>query len=139
MQNCDTDLFFNQGIIDASEECYDATVDLAESMIDNDHYEKDIVMEKLNDLKDERSKMTADWDDKKVKYDQCMEYQLFNRDVEQMETIMATQEVCRIYFFNCFLLFYLTFLSLFLDQIEQGQVKNLKLQGTLNNISAQVL
>ena len=62
-------------------------------MIANDHYEKELVAEKLVDLQAERTKMMEAWDEKKVKYDQCMEYQLFNRDVEQMETIIATQEV----------------------------------------------
>lgn len=83
-----------QGLIDASEEGYDDVMDLGQSMVDSGHKNKDEIEEKMNALKDERQQMLHLWEKKKVNYDQCMELQLFNRDIEQMEVIMVKQEVC---------------------------------------------
>lgn len=83
-----------QGLIDAAEEGYDDVMELGQSMVDNGHKKKDEIEEKMNALKEERQQMLDLWEKKKVNYDQCMELQLFNRDIEQMEVIMVKQEVC---------------------------------------------
>ena len=63
-------------------------------MVDNNHYAKDDVSNKVAHLKEEWAKMMSLYAKKKVDYDQCMQVQLFNRDVEQMEAVMVKQEVC---------------------------------------------
>lgn len=83
-----------QGLIDAAEEGYDDVMELGQSMVDNGHKNKDEIEDKMNALKEERQQMLDLWKKKKVNYDQCMELQLFNRDIEQMEVIMVKQEVC---------------------------------------------
>ena len=62
-------------------------------MIASQHEESDLIGGKLDDMKKAREKMLQGWDEKKKEYDQCMELQLFNRDIEQMESIMVVQEV----------------------------------------------
>ena len=57
------------------------------------HEESDLIGGKLSDMKKSRDLMLEGWGERKKEYDQCMELQLFNRDIEQMETIMVVQEV----------------------------------------------
>ena len=66
---------------------------LADTMMTSEHEESEVIGGKLEDMKDCRAKMLEEWELKKKEYDQCMELQLFNRDIEQMETIMVVQEV----------------------------------------------
>jgi spectrin alpha len=82
----------HKGIIDASEEGFDATVELADMMMASQHDESELIGGKLDEMKKARENMMEGWDLRKKEYDQCMELQLFNRDIEQMETIMVVQE-----------------------------------------------
>lgn len=86
-------LFVSQGYIDASEEGFDATVALGNEMVENEHPAKDDVAEKVENMEAKKLEVAEMWEKKKVEYDQRMEFQTFNRDIEQMEAVMAKQEV----------------------------------------------
>ncbi|XP_057290447.1 spectrin alpha chain, non-erythrocytic 1-like isoform X2 [Hydractinia symbiolongicarpus] len=82
----------HRGYIDAAEEGFDKAVELGNSMVAQNHYGKDEVAEKNEHLQNEWAKMNDLWGKKKADYDQCMQLQVFNRDIEQMEAVMVQQE-----------------------------------------------
>lgn len=77
-------------------------MELGNSMVAQDHYAKDEVAEKNEHLQNEWAKMNDLWGKKKADYDQCMQLQVFNRDIEQMEAVMVQQEVRYIYQLHLF-------------------------------------
>ena len=47
----------------------------------------------MSQLSDERDTLLELWEERRKQFDQCMDLQLFNRDVEQADAWMAKQEV----------------------------------------------
>ena len=62
-------------------------------MVTDDYEAKDEIGEKVKNLESKRQEMIDMWEKKKLEYDQRSEFQAFNRDIEQMDVIMAKQEV----------------------------------------------
>jgi len=62
-------------------------------MVTDDYKAKDEIEEKVKNLECKRKEMIDLWENKKLEYDQRSELQTFNRDIEQMDLIMAKQEV----------------------------------------------
>ena len=87
---------YSQGYIDAAEEGFDNTIDLGHSITAKQDETSEEVASKVDNLQVKWAEMNELWDKKKVDYDQCMQLQMFNRDIEQMEVVMVQQEV-RIY------------------------------------------
>lgn len=69
-------------------------------MVEEDHPAKEEVAEKVQNMETKKQEMIDMWEKKKLEYDQRMEFQTFNRDIEQMEAVMIKQEVNRKTYFN---------------------------------------
>ena len=62
-------------------------------MIEEEHYGKADVANEIAVLQNEHQKIFEFWEEKKKEYEQGLDFQLFMRDVDQMESIMTKQEV----------------------------------------------
>merc|ERR1712083_755482 len=61
-------------------------------MGDSGHYASDEVKEKLAFLSEEKTTLQSLWEERRIMYEQCMDYQLFYRDMEQADAWMSKQE-----------------------------------------------
>ena len=78
--------------VDIRIECYRCE-DLGNKLIEAEHPNSDSIKDKLAELVEEKAALFALWETRKLMYSQCIEYQLFCRDVEQTEAWLAKQEV----------------------------------------------
>lgn len=78
--------------IDARAGTFQAFEMFGQQLLQKDHYASDEVQEKLKDLADAREQLEQAWIIRRAKLDQCLEFQLFQRDCEQAETWMAARE-----------------------------------------------
>ena len=56
------------------------------------HYASDEVKEKIAFLTEEKTNLQSLWEERRIMYEQCMDYQLFYRDMEQADAWMSKQE-----------------------------------------------
>jgi spectrin alpha len=78
--------------IDAREDSFRATAEAGQMLLDSGHYAASDVEEKLAFLSTEKSALLQLWEDRRIMYEQCMDYQLFYRDMEQADAWMGKQE-----------------------------------------------
>jgi len=78
--------------IDARTPLFQKFEDFGAKLIENDHYAKEQVQQKLNDVAEARAALDVAYKDRLAKLDQCLEMQHFIRDCEQAETWMAARE-----------------------------------------------
>eukprot|EP00118_Oscarella_pearsei_P025242 m.307813 g.307813 ORF g.307813 m.307813 type:complete len:2422 (+) comp42859_c0_seq1:216-7481(+) len=82
----------HKGEIDAREDIFKSTTQFGQGLVQSGHYAADEVKEKLDQLSEEKAALLGLWDERRKQFDQCMDLQLFNRDVEQADAWMAKQE-----------------------------------------------
>ncbi|XP_065068119.1 spectrin alpha chain, non-erythrocytic 1-like [Rhopilema esculentum] len=87
----------HQGYIDASEGGFNSTVELGTKLVDEDHYAKEDINEKLATLDAEKRALMELMEKRKLEFEQCMDFQIFQRDCSQMDVVIAKQEtfVCQ--------------------------------------------
>ncbi|XP_041369234.1 spectrin alpha chain-like isoform X2 [Gigantopelta aegis] len=78
--------------IDARAGTFQAFELLGQQLLQNSHYASDDVQQKLEELAKAREELEQAWISRRMKLDQCLELQLFNRDCEQAESWMASRE-----------------------------------------------
>ncbi len=78
--------------IDAREDSFRATAEAGQMLLDSGHYAADEVKEKLYQLTEEKTSLLQLWEERRIQYEQCMDYQLFYRDLEQADAWMVKQE-----------------------------------------------
>ena len=78
--------------IDAREDSFRATAEAGQMLLDSGHYASEEVKEKLSILVEEKSTLLNLWEERRIMYEQCMDYQLFYRDMEQADAWMSKQE-----------------------------------------------
>ncbi|XP_063713105.1 spectrin alpha chain-like isoform X2 [Symsagittifera roscoffensis] len=76
----------------AEEDSFTRCEDLGNKLIEAEHPNSDSIKDKLAELAREKAALFALWDERKLIYSQCIEYQIFCRDVEQTEAWLAKQE-----------------------------------------------
>ncbi|XP_012530663.2 spectrin alpha chain isoform X3 [Monomorium pharaonis] len=81
-----------KGEIEAREDSFSSVLDLGEAMVQTGHYAATEVEEKCNQLLDERQRLHAAWQQKKVHLDQLIDLHFFLRDAKQLDTLSSTQE-----------------------------------------------
>ncbi|XP_035684930.1 spectrin alpha chain, non-erythrocytic 1-like isoform X36 [Branchiostoma floridae] len=82
----------HKGEIDAREDSFRTTAEAGQSLLEENHFASDEVKEKLVALANEKTSLLELWDERHVQYEQCLDLQLFYRDVEQAEAWMGKQE-----------------------------------------------
>ena len=65
--------------IDAREDSFRATAEAGQMLLDSGHYASEEVTEKLALLTDEKTAILSLWEERRIMYEQCMDYQLFYR------------------------------------------------------------
>lgn len=78
--------------IDARAGTFQAFEMFGHQLLANNHYESPQVQEKLTDMNKARDDLEKAWVARRVKLDQCLELQLFNRDCETAEAWMESRE-----------------------------------------------
>lgn len=78
--------------IDAREDSIRAAAEAGHMLLTSGHYASEEVTEKLQILSEEKDSLLQLWDERRILYEQCMDYQLFYRDAEQADAWMAKQE-----------------------------------------------
>ncbi|CAB0012674.1 unnamed protein product [Nesidiocoris tenuis] len=79
--------------IEAREDSFRQVMDLADEMIQNQHYASPEIQEKFNQLLEERQKLHTVCQHKNVHLDQQIDLHLFLRDAKQIDTLCNSQEV----------------------------------------------
>ncbi|XP_062606729.1 spectrin alpha chain-like isoform X6 [Saccostrea cucullata] len=82
----------HKGEIDAREDSFKSTDQAGQRLVNADHYAADEVREKLVTLSKEKSSLLELWEERKILYEQCMDLQLFYRDMEHADAWMTKQE-----------------------------------------------
>ncbi|KAF6212345.1 hypothetical protein GE061_012867 [Apolygus lucorum] len=78
--------------IEAREDSFRQVMDLADEMIQNQHYASQEIQEKFNQLLEERQKLHTVCQHKNVHLDQQIDLHLFLRDAKQIDTLCNSQE-----------------------------------------------
>ncbi|PVD25646.1 hypothetical protein C0Q70_13305 [Pomacea canaliculata] len=78
--------------IEARQETFDIVIETGHVLVENKHYAKNEIEDKVKDVKDARSRLQTAWLVRKRFYDQIFDLQIFLRDAEQLNTISASQE-----------------------------------------------
>lgn len=81
-----------KGEIEAREDVFSNTVQVGEAMIQENHYSAAEVKERLKQLLQEREKLHAVWQRRKIYLDQLLDLQFFSRDAKQIESTCNAQE-----------------------------------------------
>ncbi|XP_034253991.1 spectrin beta chain, non-erythrocytic 1 isoform X5 [Thrips palmi] len=79
--------------IEAREDNFKTVLELGEAMIQGKHYASQEIRERSDQLLEERQKLHAAWQHKKVHLDQLIDLHFFLRDAKQIDTISGSQEV----------------------------------------------
>ncbi|XP_052120778.1 spectrin beta chain, non-erythrocytic 1 isoform X4 [Frankliniella occidentalis] len=79
--------------IEAREDNFKTVLELGEAMIQGQHYASQEIRERSDQLLEERQKLHAAWQHKKVHLDQLIDLHFFLRDAKQIDTISGSQEV----------------------------------------------
>ncbi|KAK3538029.1 hypothetical protein QTP70_027382 [Hemibagrus guttatus] len=93
---CDLQLFQHQQLwaeILAHEETYAQAVAMGQHLLEQDTPNPQEVEDKLRALKNERERLTANWESKQKWLENTYQEQVFYRDIENMEKITNSQEV----------------------------------------------
>jgi len=78
--------------IDAREDSFRSMAEEGQMLLESGHYASDEVKEKMSILAEEKTQLLQLWEERRIRYEQCMDLQLFYRDTEQADTWMAKQE-----------------------------------------------
>lgn len=78
--------------IEAREDVFSAAVVAGENMIQENHYALIEIRDRLKQLLQEREKLHAVWQRRKIYLDQLLDLQFFSRDAKQIESTCNTQE-----------------------------------------------
>lgn len=81
-----------KGEIEAREDVFSSAVQAGETMIQEEHYSVMEIRDKLKQLLQEREKLHAIWQRRKIHLDQLLDLQFFSRDAKQIESTCNTQE-----------------------------------------------
>ncbi|KAG7328102.1 hypothetical protein KOW79_008046 [Hemibagrus wyckioides] len=93
---CDLQLFQHQQLlaeIVAHEETYAQAVAMGQQLLEQDIPNPQEVEDRLRALKDERERLTVNWESKQKWLENTYQEQVFYRDIENMEKIINSQEV----------------------------------------------
>lgn len=78
--------------IDARGETFQDFDQFGNDLIQANHYESDLIRERLDEMHQLRDQLERAWKARQEKLDQCLELQLFNRDCETAEQWMKSRE-----------------------------------------------
>lgn len=81
-----------KGEIEAREDVFSSAVLAGETMIQENHYALVEVRDRMKQLLQEREKLHAVWQRRKIYLDQLLDLQFFSRDAKQIESTCNTQE-----------------------------------------------
>lgn len=81
-----------KGEIEAREDVFSSAVQAGETMIQESHYALQEIKDRLKQLLQEREKLHAVWQRRKIYLDQLLDLQFFSRDAKQIESTCNTQE-----------------------------------------------
>ncbi|XP_046630760.1 spectrin beta chain, non-erythrocytic 1-like isoform X4 [Daphnia pulicaria] len=81
-----------KGEIEAREDVFSSAVQAGETMIQEEHYSAAEIKDRLIQLLQEREKLHAVWQQRKIHLDQLLDLQFFSRDAKQIESTCNTQE-----------------------------------------------
>ncbi|XP_075227745.1 spectrin beta chain, non-erythrocytic 5 kst isoform X2 [Lycorma delicatula] len=79
--------------IEAREESFRSVMELGEGMVQANHYASQEIQERFAQLLEERKRLHAAWQHKKVHLDQLIDLHFFLRDAKQIDTLCGSQEV----------------------------------------------
>ncbi|KAK3088368.1 hypothetical protein FSP39_018301 [Pinctada imbricata] len=82
----------HKGEIDAREDSFKSTTEAGQRLVNANHYAADEIRDKLSTLSSEKTSLLELWEERKILYDQCMDLQLFYRDMEHADAWMTKQE-----------------------------------------------
>lgn len=82
----------HKGEIDARGDSLDACLSAGRDLVESGHPSAAEVSSRMRQVADMRSTLAELWEERRVRYEQCMDLQLFYRDTEQADTWMAKQE-----------------------------------------------
>ncbi|XP_048733527.1 spectrin alpha chain, non-erythrocytic 1-like isoform X2 [Ostrea edulis] len=78
--------------IDARTDTFTAIIQTGEEMINNDHYAKAEIEEKVKLVTDTQDRLRQVWDERRDMYEQLYDFHTFLRDAQQLDTISSSQE-----------------------------------------------
>lgn len=81
-----------KGEIEAREDVFSSAVQAGETMVQEEHYSIIEIRDRLKQLLQEREKLHAIWQRRKIHLDQLLDLQFFSRDAKQIESTCNTQE-----------------------------------------------
>ncbi|XP_043236847.1 spectrin beta chain, non-erythrocytic 2-like isoform X8 [Amphibalanus amphitrite] len=78
--------------VEAREENFTGLVQMADAMIQDQHYAAQEVQERLEQVLEERKKLHAAWQQRKIYLDQLIDYHFFLRDAKNLDSASGQQE-----------------------------------------------
>ena len=78
--------------IDARSGTFETFEVFGNQLLEAEHYASDEVKARMEELREARVQLEQRWMDRRLKLDQCLELQVFNRESEQAETWMVARE-----------------------------------------------
>ncbi|XP_077298885.1 alpha spectrin [Arctopsyche grandis] len=82
----------HKGEIDARGDSLGACLSAGHELVDSGHPAATEVSSRMQQVDETRAALAALWEERRIRYEQCMDLQLFYRDTEQADTWMAKQE-----------------------------------------------
>ncbi|KAH9509152.1 hypothetical protein Btru_049222 [Bulinus truncatus] len=77
----------------ARQDTFDKVINTGNALVKNNHYAKDDIKAKVNEVEKTRDQLQKTWKTKKDLYDQIYDFNVFLRDAELLNRISASQEV----------------------------------------------
>lgn len=77
-----------------------ACLSAGRELVESGHPAATEVSSRMQQVDETRAALAALWEERRIRYEQCMDLQLFYRDTEQADTWMAKQEVITNFYFK---------------------------------------
>ncbi|XP_053397817.1 spectrin alpha chain, non-erythrocytic 1-like isoform X2 [Mercenaria mercenaria] len=78
--------------IDTRQDTFNTVIRTGQDMVENDHYAKDEIQEKVNQVKEAQERLNQTWANRKEYYDQQYDFHIFLRDAQQLDNTCSSQE-----------------------------------------------
>ncbi|KAL4238363.1 Spectrin beta chain [Mactra antiquata] len=78
--------------IETRQDTFETVIRTGQDMIENDHYAKDEIGEKVTTVKEVQDKLNKTWADRKEYYDQLYDFHIFLRDAQQLDNACSSHE-----------------------------------------------
>ncbi|XP_004640065.1 spectrin alpha chain, erythrocytic 1 [Octodon degus] len=82
----------NQHEIDSYDDRFQSAAETGQELLDGEHKASDEIEEKMKTLADNWVALNALWEERQQQYQQCLDFHLFCRDREQVDSWMSRQE-----------------------------------------------